>query len=124
MPKTLSKTDLVAAIARGAELPKVKAEAALGALVDAVVTNVSKGNTVRVPQLGSWTRVNRKARTARNPQTGAPVKVPATKVPKFSASAGFKDLVAGKVNPAAKKAGSKGAAARKPATKRAATRKR
>lgn len=96
MPKTVSKPDLVDAIATGAGIPKTKADAALDALVDAVVTNVTKGNDVRVPGLGTWKRAARKARTGRNPQTGAAVKIPATKVPKFSAAVGFKDQVAKK----------------------------
>lgn len=113
MPKTLTKQDLVDAIAKAADIPKTKADAALGAFVDTVVSNVTKGNTVRVPQLGTWKRQPRKARTARNPQTGATVKVPATKVPKFTAAAGFKDGVGGK-SPAKKKP----AAKKKKATRR------
>lgn len=96
MPKTLTKSDLIDAIAKNADIPKTKADAALGALVNTVVTNVKKGHTVRVSGLGTWKRQSRKARTARNPQTGAAVKVPATKVPKFTAAAGFKDEVGGK----------------------------
>lgn len=95
MPKTLTKSDLVDAIAKSADIPKTKADAALGALVDTVVSNVTKGNTVRVPQLGTWKRANRKARTGRNPQTGKPVKIPARKAPSFSPSSTFKDEVAG-----------------------------
>lgn len=120
MPKTLSKGDLVDAIAKAADIPKTKADAALGALVDTVVSNVTKGNTVRVPQLGTWKRQARKARTARNPQTGASVKVPATKVPKFTPAAGFKDEVGGKST--AKKGGAKKPAARKSTARKPAAR--
>lgn len=120
MPKTLSKGDLVDAIAKAADIPKTKADAALNALVDTVVTNVKSGNTVRVPQLGTWKRANRKARTARNPQTGATVKVPATKVPRFTPASGFKDSVAGK---ATTKKSSKKAAGKKAAGKKSAGRK-
>jgi len=121
VPKTLTKSDLVDAIASGAGIPKTQADAALNALVETVVINVTKGNTVRVPGLGSWKRTNRKARTGRNPQTGKPVKIPARKAPTFGASATFKDAVNGTVKkkapakkkPAAKKAPAKKAPAKK-----------
>jgi len=116
VPKTLSKSDIVEAVAKAADIPKAKADAAINALVDAVVDNVKAGNTVRVPQLGTFKRANRKARTARNPQTGATVKVPATKVPRFTPAAGFKDNVAGKA-PAKKSAAKKGAAKKTAAKK-------
>lgn len=105
MPKSVSKPELVEAIAAAADIPKTKADAALTALVDAVVGNVSKGNSVRVPGLGTWKRANRKARTGRNPQTGAPVKIPARKAPAFSPAIAFKDEVNGK--PAGKSAAKK-----------------
>ena len=113
MAKTVSKPDLVQAIADGAGIAKTKADAALDALVGAVVSNVAKGNDVRVPGLGTWKRAARKARTGRNPQTGAAVKIPATKVPKFSAAVGFKDEVSGGKKAPAKKAAAKKAPARK-----------
>ncbi|MBI2169144.1 MAG: HU family DNA-binding protein [Actinobacteria bacterium] len=99
----MTKPELIDAIATGAGIPKTKADAALSALVDAVVANVTKGNTVRVPGLGTWKRANRKARVGRNPQTGAPVKIPARKVPQFSAASGFRDGVGGVAKKPAKK---------------------
>lgn len=104
MPKNLTKSDLVDVMAKSADIPKTKADAALGALVETVVANVSKGNTVRVSGLGTWKRANRKARTARNPQTGATVNVPASRVPRFSAATGFKEEVAGSASGGKKKA--------------------
>lgn len=121
MPKTLTKQDMVDAIAKAADIPKTKADAALGAFVDTVVSNVRKGHTVRVPQLGTWKRQNRKARTARNPQTGATVKVPATKVPKFNPAAGFKDEVGAKKQAPAKK---KTAAKKSSSKKKSGSKKR
>ena len=105
MPKSVSKPELVDAIAAAADIPKTKADAALSAFVDTIVGNVSKGNSVRVPGLGTWKRANRKARTGRNPQTGLPVKIPARKAPAFSPAIAFKDGVNGKTagKPAPKK---------------------
>lgn len=96
VPKSVSKPELVDAIAAAADIPKTKADAAVNAFVEAVVANVAKGNTVRVPGLGTWKRANRKARTGRNPQTGATVNIPARKAPAFSPAAGFKETVNGK----------------------------
>lgn len=108
MAKTLTKSEIIDAIAKSADIPKTKADDALNAVVDTVVSNVKKGNSVRVPGLGTWKRANRKARTARNPQTGATIKVPATKVPRFSPAAGFKDEVSGDTKKkGAKKKGAK-----------------
>lgn len=103
MPKSVSKPDLVDAVADAAGIPKTKADVAVNAFVDAIVANVAKGNSVRVPGLGTWKRANRKARTGRNPQTGDTVKIPARKAPAFSPAIGFKEAVNGKTATKAKK---------------------
>jgi len=66
--------------------------------------------------------VMRSARTGKNPKTGAPLKIAAKAVPKFSAGAGLKAAVAGK-KPVAKKAAAKKPAA-KPAAKKPAAKKK
>jgi len=50
---------------------------------------------VTLPGFGTFSRRQRAARTARNPQTGESIKVKASKVPAFKAGAGFKSYVAG-----------------------------
>ncbi len=103
---------------------KADAEKVLDALRDVVQAKLAKGEDVSYPGLGKFSRVARKARTARNPQTGATVKVKATKAPKFTASATLKGIVKGdakaptvSAKPAAK-AAAKPAAAKKPAAKK------
>ena len=54
---------------------------------------VARGSDVKLVGFGTFERAQRKARNARNPQTGSALKVPATKVPKFRPGKEFKDLV-------------------------------
>ena len=68
----------------------------LGSLIQHTQVAVKKGERVALVGFGTFERQDRKARTARNPRSGAPVKVKATKVPRFRAGQGFKDVVAGK----------------------------
>jgi DNA-binding protein HU-beta len=112
---------------------------AVDAVLDAIVRAVVAGDRVSVTGFGSFEKVDRPARYARNPQTGERVRVKKTSVPRFRAGPGFKDLVSGskklpKHDVAVKKApkGSltggaavtvKKAAAKKAAAKKAAAKK-
>lgn len=68
---------------------------AVDVVLDAIVRAVVAGERVSVTGFGSFEKVNRPARYARNPQTGERVRVKKTTVPRFRAGAGFKDLVSG-----------------------------
>lgn len=63
---------------------------------DCIVKAVAKGDTATVLGFGSFKPVKRAARTGKNPQTGAALKIAATTVPRFSAGSVFKTAVAGK----------------------------
>lgn len=89
----MNKGELVDEIANGAELSKADAERALNAFIDSVQNAVARNDKVTLPGFGSFSRTERKARTGRNPRTGEPVQIPASKAPKFSAGAKFKELV-------------------------------
>jgi DNA-binding protein HU-beta len=89
----MNKGELVDAIADGAGLSKTDADRALNAFIDAVQAAVANGDKVTLPGFGSFSRTERSARTGRNPQTGEPVFIKASKAPKFSAGAKFKELV-------------------------------
>ena len=65
-------------------------------MLDIVTRRLKKGEDVVITGFGTFTVAKRAARKARNPQTGATVKVPATKVPRFRAGAGLKAAVAPK----------------------------
>jgi DNA-binding protein HU-beta len=89
----MTKAELVEKAAKDAGISKAAAAKALDSFIDGVVKSVKKGNKVALVGFGTFSVSKRKARTGRNPQTGAPIKIPARKVPKFSAGKTFKDAV-------------------------------
>ena len=91
----MNKSELIDAIAAGAEVSKSQAESALNAMIDAVQDAVSSGDKVTLPGFGSWSQSQRSARQGRNPRTGEIVQIPASKGVKFSAGAKFKAAVKG-----------------------------
>ena len=92
----MNKAELVEIAAKEADISKAAAGKALDAVINAIVKAVSKGDNVTLVGFGTFKSAKRAARTGKNPQTGASLKIPATTVPKFSAGAGFKAAVAGK----------------------------
>ena len=58
-----------------------------------VTTALKKGDRVRFPGFGTFRVSKRKARMARNPQTGEPVRVPARTVPRFTAAKELKAII-------------------------------
>ena len=120
----MNKRELVDAIAGkvGAESRR-SVEQVVDAFVSTVTETLAKGESIALTGFGTFERRERGARTARNPQTGATVKVKARKVPAFKPGAGLKDAVAsGKA--AAKAAPAKKAAAKKAPAQKAAANKR
>ncbi|MEO5930762.1 MAG: HU family DNA-binding protein [Candidatus Kapaibacterium sp.] len=110
----MNKAELIESIATSCELSKAHAERALNSMIGAIEGELKKGNDVQIVGFGTFKVSSRAARIAKNPQTGAPVKVAARKVPKFSPGKGLKDLVNGSKKTAAKGA-TKGAAKAVPA---------
>jgi len=92
----MNKSDLVAAIAEQTELSKKDAEKALGAFVDVVSDELAKGGKIQLVGFGTFDVAERSAREGRNPQTGATMKIPASKAPRFKAGKALKDAVNGK----------------------------
>ena len=86
----MNKADLVAAIAKDADISKAAAGAALGSMLANVTKALKKGNTVTLVGFGTFSVSQRKARTGRNPRTGESIKIKAAKVPKFKAGAKLK----------------------------------
>ena len=78
---------------KGVEVSKKHAEEIVDFVFDTIADAMKKGDEVSIAGFGSFIVKNRKARTARNPRTGAAVNVPAMKVPKFRAGKGLKDTV-------------------------------
>jgi len=92
----LNRKELVDAIQRHTAVARADVDKVLGSMIQHTQVAVKKGDRVSLVGFGTFERQDRKARTARNPRSGAPVKVKATKVPRFRAGQGFKDVVAGK----------------------------
>jgi DNA-binding protein HU-beta len=90
----VNKAQLVEAIADKVGGRQQAAEA-VDAVLDAIVRATVAGERVSVTGFGSFEKVDRPARYARNPQTGERVRVKKTSVPRFRAGQGFKDLVSG-----------------------------
>ena len=92
----MNRKELVDAIQKHTMVSRTDVDRVLGSLIQHTQVAVKKGDRVSLVGFGTFERQDRKARTARNPRSGAPVKVKATKVPRFRAGQGFKDVVAGK----------------------------
>ena len=89
----MNKQDLVGAVAQQAGLTKVQAAKAVDAYHSVVTGAIKAGDSVAVVGFGTFTVGERKARTGRNPKTGAALKIKAAKVPKFKPGKGLKDAV-------------------------------
>jgi DNA-binding protein HU-beta len=92
----LNRKELVDSIQKHTQVARADVDKVLGSLIQHTQVAVKKGERVALVGFGTFERQDRKARTARNPRSGDPVKVKATKVPRFRAGQGFKDVVAGK----------------------------
>ena len=90
---TMTKPELVAQVAAQAGTDSKTAAAVLKAFEETVTASVKKGDKVTLTGFVTFERVARKAGTARNPRSGATVKVAAKKVPKVTAGASFKNVV-------------------------------
>lgn len=89
----MNKNDLVAAVADASELTKADAAKAVDAVFDTITGSLQGGDDVRLVGFGTFSVVNRKATTGRNPRTGETIQIKASKQPKFKAGKGLKDAV-------------------------------
>jgi DNA-binding protein HU-beta len=119
-----NKAQFIDLLAERMDVDKKTASAALDAVLDTVYAEVSKGHPVRLTGFGIFEKRERAARVARNPATGASVKVKKTAVPAFRAGAEFKAVTSGAKKlakaPAKKAPAKKAAAAKKTPAKKAA----
>jgi len=89
----MNKGELIERISKDAKLSKTQATKALNSALDGIQATLKKGGKVTLVGFGTFSVGKRSARTGRNPQTGASLKIPARKVAKFSAGAGLKKNV-------------------------------
>lgn len=90
----MNRRELVTAVANQTGRDRKEVEAVVRGFTDVVTTVVAKGEDVSISGFAKFQKVNRPARTGRNPQTGEPVKIKASKKPKITALKGLKDSVA------------------------------
>ena len=89
----MNKGELIEAVSRNTGESKALTAKMIDETLDVIMGGVDTQGKVQITGFGTFEGRDRKARTARNPQTGAPVYVPATRVPAFKAGQGFKDRV-------------------------------
>ena len=89
----MTKADLVSKIAEEAGISKKAAAMALDSVITAIHESLRKGQKIRIADLGSFSVIKRQARKGVNPRNGKPIKIPATKAPKFAAAKALKDVV-------------------------------
>jgi len=121
----VNRAELIDAIRDRLGLDKRKAEDAVDAVLDTIQRAVAQGEKVALSGFGVFEKVDRAARTGRNPRTGETVKVKKTSVPKFRPGTQFKGVVSGavklgKVADAATKAAAKSTATTARSTARTA----
>lgn len=127
----MTKNELVRELAEDHSLPRKQVADLVESLLEKMTAVLKSGDKVALPPFGQFKIRDRAARVARNPQTGAPVNVPAKRVLKFIAGKPLKEAVgapkrggaAKKAAPAKKKAAAKKAPAKKVAAKKAPARK-
>ena len=89
----MNKQDVVAKLATDTKMTKAAAATAVDSLIDSITKALKKGDSVSFVGFGTFKISQRKARMARNPQTGAPIKISKRRVPKFSAGKALKQAV-------------------------------
>lgn len=89
----MNKNDLVSKVAESADISKQKAASAVDAVINAIKSSLKAGDDVRLVGFGTFSVSQRAATTGRNPRTGEPIKIPASKQPKFKAGKDLKEAV-------------------------------
>jgi DNA-binding protein HU-beta len=88
----MNKADLVNEVANVVS-NKTEAQAAVDCVLESIVRTLKNGDVVTLVGFGTFKVVKRKARTGRNPQTGAEIQISASNAPKFVPGKAFKDAV-------------------------------
>ena len=81
----MNKQDIIAKVAKDTGLKKASAAAVVDSIIDGITKSLKKGDQVSFVGFGTFKISNRKARLARNPQTGVAINIPKRRVPRFSA---------------------------------------
>ena len=87
----MNKSQLLDVLSRNSRFTKQDSEILMDALIDTIQKTVAKGEEVKLVGFGTFSVSKRRARQARNPQTGQSIQIPASKVPKFRPGKDFRD---------------------------------
>jgi len=119
----MTKSELARVLAEDLELPRRQVTELIEALLDKITDVLKTGDKVALTPFGQFRIRDRAARIARNPQTGAPVNVPAKRVLKFTAGRTLKEAVSAPKRGGAKKSVAKKTTAKKAVAKKAPAKK-
>ncbi len=89
----MTKAELIDKAAAQSNVSKAEAGRVLDSLIGSVTQALAKGESVTLVGFGTFSVSSRAARQGRNPQTGSPISIPASKVPRFKAGKSLKDAV-------------------------------
>ena len=89
----MNKQELIAKIAKDTGSSKANAAAAVESLIEGITKSLKKGDAVAFVGFGTFKTAQRKARTARNPQTGAAIQIPKRRVVRFTVGKALKNAV-------------------------------
>ena len=89
----MNKAELIEAVANSANITKTAAGDAIEGVINTVTKALKKGDSVTLVGFGTFTVRKRGARSGRNPRTGEPIKIKASKVPGFKAGKALKDAI-------------------------------
>lgn len=87
----MNKNDLIAVVAANSGLSKSDTTKAVESIIDSITAALKNGDEVRLVGFGTFSVSERAASEGRNPRTGLPIQIPASKQPKFRAGKGLKD---------------------------------
>ena len=89
----MNKNELVASVAEASGLSKADAGRAVDGVIGSITGALKSGGDVRIVGFGTFSVANRKATTGRNPRTGEPIQIQASKMPKFKPGSPLKEAV-------------------------------
>lgn len=89
----MTKVQLIDVVSKNAKISKAAAAKAVDSIFSSISKSLKKGEKVTLVGFGTFSISKRKARRGRNPQTGSEIKIPATRVPKFTAGKALKKSV-------------------------------
>jgi DNA-binding protein HU-beta len=89
----MTKAQIIDGVASGANISKTAAANAIDSFIKAVTKALKRGERVTLVGFGTFSVTKRKARRGRNPKTGAEIKIPASKAPKFTAGKALKSAI-------------------------------